>query len=208
LLRTAKSCGPDAPTLASSLRRHIGPTGRGLAISADDGGKRARSPGRARNKPLKPLRAGMPGDSRWTCGDDPCALPTSHAGLWVQRAPGIPHALNGRKIHAKLGRFVPRDLYACLEIVIASAAKQSILSLRDEMDCFAEPVIGRRFAPTRWLAMTVPGRAFAPTHRLAMTALQLNCRGCLKIEAGVGGALFALPMARQWATQIHSSCRT
>jgi len=25
---------------------------------------------------------------------------------------------------------------------------------RGEMDCFAEPVIGRRFAPTRWLAMT------------------------------------------------------
>jgi hypothetical protein len=25
------------------------------------------------------------------------------------------------------------------------------------MDCFAEPVIGRRFAPTRWLAMTVQG---------------------------------------------------
>jgi hypothetical protein len=23
------------------------------------------------------------------------------------------------------------------------------------LDCFAEPVIGRRFAPTRWLAMTV-----------------------------------------------------
>src|SRR6202521_3215187 len=28
-----------------------------------DGGKTARSPGRARRKPLKPLRAGMPGDS-------------------------------------------------------------------------------------------------------------------------------------------------
>jgi hypothetical protein len=38
-----------------------------------------------------------------------------------------------------------------------SATKQSILSLLDEMDCFAEPVIGRRFAPTRWLAMTVFG---------------------------------------------------
>jgi hypothetical protein len=25
------------------------------------------------------------------------------------------------------------------------------------MDCFAEPVIGRRFAPTRWLAMTEGG---------------------------------------------------
>src|SRR5712664_3183502 len=62
MLRTAKSCGPDAPTLASSLRRHVGSTGLRQPISADDGGKRARSPGRARNKLLKPLRAGMPGD--------------------------------------------------------------------------------------------------------------------------------------------------
>jgi hypothetical protein len=44
-LRTAKSCGPDAPTLASSLRK---------ATFAGDGGKQARSPGRARRKPLKP----------------------------------------------------------------------------------------------------------------------------------------------------------
>jgi hypothetical protein len=44
--------------------RQVGPTGRGQATySASDGGKRARSPGRARRKPLKPLRAGMPGDS-------------------------------------------------------------------------------------------------------------------------------------------------
>src|SRR5882724_4371574 len=63
LQRTAKSCGPDAPTLASSLRSRVGPTGLRQNISADDGGKRARSPGRARRKPLKPLRAGMPGDS-------------------------------------------------------------------------------------------------------------------------------------------------
>jgi hypothetical protein len=41
----------------------VGPTGRRQTISADDGGKRARSPRRARRKPLKPLRAGMPGDS-------------------------------------------------------------------------------------------------------------------------------------------------
>src|SRR5260370_19477746 len=64
LMRTAKSCGPDAPTLASSSRRLVGPTGRGQNLNPlDDGGKRARSPGRARHKPLKPLRAGMPGDS-------------------------------------------------------------------------------------------------------------------------------------------------
>ena len=41
-LRTEKSCGPDAPTLASSWRE---------AIFAGDGGKKARSPGRARYKP-------------------------------------------------------------------------------------------------------------------------------------------------------------
>jgi hypothetical protein len=63
LTRTAKLCGPDAPTLASSSRSRVGPTGLRQNISVDDGGKRARSPGRARRKPLKPLRAGMPGDS-------------------------------------------------------------------------------------------------------------------------------------------------
>src|SRR5882757_6961591 len=61
LLRTAKSCDPDAPTLASSSRSCVGPTGLRQNISADDGGKQARSPGRARRKPLKPLRAGMSG---------------------------------------------------------------------------------------------------------------------------------------------------
>ena len=63
LQRTAKSCGPDAPTLASSSRSCVGPTGLRQKISADDGGKRARSPRRARRNPLKPLRAGMPGVS-------------------------------------------------------------------------------------------------------------------------------------------------
>src|SRR5450631_3513462 len=39
LQRTAKSCGPDAPTLASSLRSGVGPTGLRQNISAGDGGK-------------------------------------------------------------------------------------------------------------------------------------------------------------------------
>jgi hypothetical protein len=46
LQRTAKSCGPDTPTLCQV----------GGGNSADDGGKKARSPERARRKPLKPLR--------------------------------------------------------------------------------------------------------------------------------------------------------
>src|SRR5260370_20630464 len=45
----------------------------------------------------------------------------------------------------------------------ALATKQSILSLRCGMDRFAEPVIGRRFAPTRWLAMTLMGQSSFPS---------------------------------------------
>jgi hypothetical protein len=44
-----------------------------------------------------------------------------------------------------------------LKTVIArsEATKQSsFAAARKKLDCFAEPVIGRRFAPTRWLAMT------------------------------------------------------
>src|SRR5438270_12262515 len=64
LLRTAKSCGPDAPTLVSRLRMLCRPYRVRMQCKfANDGGKRARSPGRARRKPLKPLRAGMPGDA-------------------------------------------------------------------------------------------------------------------------------------------------
>jgi hypothetical protein len=37
----------------------------------------------------------------------------------------------------------------------SAATKQSIFFHGVAMDCFAEPVIGRRFAPTRWLAMTI-----------------------------------------------------
>ncbi len=43
------------------LWRHVGPTGLRQTLIRNDGDKRARSPGRARSKPLKPLRAGMPG---------------------------------------------------------------------------------------------------------------------------------------------------
>src|SRR5260370_4226481 len=47
---------------------------------------------RARHKPLKPLRAGMPGDPGVPVASTP-VLSTLPRGLRVQRAPGIPHAL-------------------------------------------------------------------------------------------------------------------
>jgi hypothetical protein len=108
-LRTAKSCGPDASTLASSLRKRF---------SAGDGDKKARSPGRARRKPLKPLRAGMPGESGWTCGDDARVL-TSPFAREAAGAAGTRHSprpLFGRKIHAQLGRYPRRgNAEVCLK---------------------------------------------------------------------------------------------
>jgi hypothetical protein len=51
--RTAKSCGPGAPMLASSLAEmHSAQPGLRCIINPQgDGGKQARSPGRARSKP-------------------------------------------------------------------------------------------------------------------------------------------------------------
>src|SRR5665213_2930545 len=106
----------------------------------------------------------MPGDF----GGPVCSCAFSLVGLHtrprVHRAPGIPARplfsggaqINGkpRAVLAARMRTCVSTLFPCLN-VIASAAKQSILSYCRAMDCFAEPVIGRRFAPTRWLAMTL-----------------------------------------------------
>src|ERR1022692_2556713 len=78
-------------------------------LSAGDGDKQARSPGRARNKLLKPSRAGMPGDLGATVVTNSCATYTLRTRLRVRRAPGIPHALFGRAIAARLGRNAPRE---------------------------------------------------------------------------------------------------
>jgi hypothetical protein len=97
--RTAKSCGPDASTPASSLQG-----------SASDGDKQARSPGRARSKPLKPLcREGrvIPVDLAVTTLVCFFIFAREAAGATGTRLSLRPHFL-GRMIHARLGRFAPR----------------------------------------------------------------------------------------------------
>jgi hypothetical protein len=88
--------------------------------SAGDGDNKARSPGRARRKPLKPLRR-EGRVSRRTCGDYSCAFYPLHTRLRVRRAPGFPCALvfegTGR---AQLGRFVSRDRGIVFEIGTSS----------------------------------------------------------------------------------------
>src|SRR5213079_237940 len=90
-----------------------------------------------------------------------CSFHLSHTRLRAHRAPGIPCALCYRgptKIHANLGRLAPwnrgvvldviarSDLSAVAQRAKAEATKQSTLQFRGNMDCFAQPVIGRAFA--------------------------------------------------------------
>src|SRR5450759_3751016 len=102
----------------------------------------SRSPGRARRKPLKPLHVGTPGETGGPVVTMlVCLFHHLHARLRVQRAPGVPHALfSRRRVQAQLGRFAPRDRGLMWGNLIAGskAMEQSILSLRGEMDCFAE----------------------------------------------------------------------
>jgi hypothetical protein len=77
-----------------------------LSHSAGDGDKKARSPGRARRKPLKPLARGMPGEPGVT------VVTTLVCFLFFAReaagATSARHSLrppiSGRKVHARLGR--------------------------------------------------------------------------------------------------------
>ena len=65
----------------------------GVTNAADDGGKKARSPGRVRRTPLKPLR--REGRMfRRTCGDLlVCFFIFAREAMGANRAPGFPCAL-------------------------------------------------------------------------------------------------------------------
>src|ERR1700735_1681338 len=54
--------------------------GDGASHHAGDGGKKARSPGRARKKPLKPFAQGMPGSSGEPVVTTSCVFLTRNCG--------------------------------------------------------------------------------------------------------------------------------
>src|SRR6267142_2825226 len=114
----------------------------------------ANKPGhtRARRKPLKPLRAGTPGDSGvlvYSCAFYQCQ---AHTRLRVPRAPGVPHALFGRKIYQRLGRIARRGR----ECVFG------IGSLKIESGICAESVmtLEKRFALSSWPGLSRPSTSF------------------------------------------------
>ena len=179
LLRTAKSCGPDAPTLASSLRRHVGPTGLRQPISANDGGKQARSPGRARRKPLKPLRAGMPGDPGGPVATTRVHYQLRTRGYGCSGHPAFPTPSMGREIVHNSGasRREGKRVFAVRRSnpLSSSLRKQGPIATGVRWDGRPRPLCterkgtaygsllsqGRRASgvprirATRWLAMTV-----------------------------------------------------
>jgi hypothetical protein len=94
LQRTAKSCGPDAPTLASSSRRF----GRPYRAQANHirGRRWQKSPvtGESAKETVKTIACGNAGRFRCTrCYSCAFYQYKVHARPRVQRAPGIPHAL-------------------------------------------------------------------------------------------------------------------
>jgi hypothetical protein len=141
LQRTAKSCGPDAPTLASSSRMLCRPN-RASDTTLVRRRRWQKSPvtEESTKEPVKTIACGNAGRFRCTrCYSCAFYHYEVRTRLRVQRAPGIPHALFGREINANLGRNAPRGRSRERNYinVIASEAKQSILSSRRAMDCFA-----------------------------------------------------------------------
>src|SRR6267154_1288028 len=109
LLRTAKSCGPDAPTLASSSRSCVGPTGfrQNLALRMTV----AKEPGHRGEHDISRKTIACGNAGRFRCPRCySCAFYhyQVHTRPRVQRASGVPHALFGRKIYQRLGRMAQR----------------------------------------------------------------------------------------------------
>ena len=132
----------------------------------------------------------------------------------MQRAPGIPCALcyrGPKKIHANLGRLAPRDRGVVLDVIARSdlsavaqrakveATKQSTLQFRGNMDCFAQPVIGRAFEATRWLAMTVSHNSLALENANDDTRRVFSSR--IKVRV-IGGSARWLQFSRSQSRQL------
>src|SRR5216117_1553754 len=153
LTRTAKSCGSDAPMLASSLREEAQ-----MTVSNKPGHRGEREVSR------KTIARGMPGRSGVTVVTTlVCFVLFRTRGCGRIKRPAFPapSVSWADGFLQNLGRIAPRDRRVTSEIFVhviarsdlsavaqrakAEATKQSILLCR-AMDCFAEPAIGRAFA--------------------------------------------------------------
>jgi hypothetical protein len=146
------------PLLVSSQWRLVGPTGLlDQPYSLTTVTRRIRSPGRARNKPLKPLRRECR-VFRGTCGDYARVLYLFRTrGCGCNAHPAFPCALSlGQTVHATTRAHSRRGIVEPRSVVIArsEATKQStLLCLRYRL--LRGACHRARIRTTRWLAMTV-----------------------------------------------------
>ncbi len=154
--------------------------------------RRIRSPGRARNKPLKPLRAGMPGDLGWTCGDYARVLVSTFAreAMGATRTRHSPRPLfceakeacTTRARHAAGSRTRIRDCVGCLKI-------ESMTIHRVRTRATLPVVIARLDRATQY-SRDADDRIERPRDVLDRPLKPDDDRfGCLKIESGSGEAV-------------------
>src|ERR1700738_5175991 len=101
---------PKTRALACGRRRRVVLTprrwrqvGDDASHHADGGGKQARSPGRARNKLLKPSRAGMPGDPGATVVTNARAYYSTRAAAGATGTRHSPRPLLGERFRHNSG---------------------------------------------------------------------------------------------------------
>src|SRR5258706_10528068 len=161
LSRTAKSCGPDAPALASSWRSFVGPTGCRQNLNPQATVTTSRSPGRARRKPLKPLRAGAPGESGCTCGEYSCAFHLCARGCGCSWHPAFPTpSFRGEGFLQTSGvsRRGIAKLY--LGVIARSESDEAIHFLMPRYGLLRGACHRARIRATRWLATTISSWLF------------------------------------------------
>src|ERR1700720_2951228 len=110
LLRAAKSWGPDAPTLASSLWRRIGPTGFLMCHIRRRRWQKSPIAGESTKETVKTIACGNAGCSGATVVTNSRVFYTTREAAGATGTRHSPRPLfSGRIVPAQLGRIAPRD---------------------------------------------------------------------------------------------------
>src|ERR1700730_17091757 len=110
LLTRAHSCGRRSRVVLTPRRwRQVLEKQASCKFLGGDGGNKARSPGRARNKLLKTIACGNAGCPGATVVTNACVLLPYTRGCGCNGHPAFPTPFVGRIVHAQLGQLTPRD---------------------------------------------------------------------------------------------------
>ncbi len=139
-LTKALSCGRRSRVVLTPRRwRQVLEKQASCKLLGGDGGKQARSPGRARNKLLKPLRAGMPGDPGATVVTNACVLLPYTRGCGCNGHPAFPTPSLGGSFMHNSGASRRGKAEVCLAVIASAAKRRSnpLLLSCCGMDCVA-----------------------------------------------------------------------